>query len=447
MRDISNCIYKYNFYLPPPFFLFFPPRQQKQKITSNVDIGFFLGAGFASASSSSLIDPSKVHGKAPRLLVGILSAAKNFKRRKVIRDTWLNVGKNLNWEPWFIVGRGKDAKTRSAVKEESAFHRDMIIFDNIKEDYYTISAKVEAYFRWAVQAWGGHNNHPQYFMKADDDSVIEIPMLMEALKHLPAHKLYMGRPRENSKVIRPHGKRATEKYAQKWTVTKEEYAHDTFPPYMGGPGYILSYDLAKNAVKVINDPKHKPFKFEDVNIGIILDGMDYEIHGTRSFFLEPTKYDKKWIGSTHTFVHHRVTDEEMSRFALDKKLNPELPWRRFGKSGNGGLAEDTGKDESPEDEKRATDNQQESSTDKAEHESDDDESNLQQKKDGEESSAPEREDPEVVDTGAEEFTVPISNSQVAESMAKKNLFRDEDNSGNIKSYFKHYSFNPPPKAG
>ena len=97
---------------------------------------------------------------------------------------------NLNWEPWFIIGRSNDAKTRLAVKEESAFHRDMIIFDSIKEDYYTISAKVEAYFS-GLQAWGGNNNHPQYFMKADDDSVVEIPMLMEALKHLPAQKLYM----------------------------------------------------------------------------------------------------------------------------------------------------------------------------------------------------------------------------------------------------------------
>ena len=393
----------------------------------------------AVGATPALVDPPKVHGKAPRLLVGILSTAQNFKRRKVIRDTWLNVGMNLNWEPWFIIGRSNDAKTRSAVKEESAFHRDMIIFDSIQEGYYTISAKVEAYFRWAAQAWGGHNNHPQYIMKADDDSAVEIPMLMEALKHLPAQKLYMGRPRENSKVIRPDGKRAKEKYAHKWTVTKEEYARDIFPPYMGGPGYILSYDLAKNLVKATNDPKHKPFKFEDVNIGMILDGMDYEMYGTRSFFLEPTKYDKQWIGSTNTFVHHRMTNEEMKRFALDKKLNPELPWRRFGKSGNGGLVEDSEEDESSMEEKRAPNNQQQSSTDQAEQptvEVDDDEGDK-----------PDEEEGGSANTDTEDFTVPISNSEVARSMTKKDLFRDEDNSGNVKSYFKHYSFNPPPKAG
>ena len=58
---------------------------------------------------------------------------------------------------------------------------------------------------------------------------------------------------------------------------------DIFPPYMGGPDNICSYDLVKNLVKATNDPKHKPFKFEDVNIGIILDGMDENARHTKFF--------------------------------------------------------------------------------------------------------------------------------------------------------------------
>ena len=217
--------------------------------------------------------------------------------------------------------------------KEAQNHRDMIIFAYCRR-LHTYE-KVEAFFTWALHV-GGHNN--VNFMKTDD-CVIEIPMLFEALKHLPSRKLYMGRPRENSKVIRPDGKRANEKYAQKWTVTKDEYDKDYFPTYMGGPGYILSYDIVQQMVikiKKRNKKKKKPFKFEDVNVGILLDGVDYDMRGKRSFFLEPTKYDRKWIGSTHTFVHHRVTEVEMGQFAMEKKLNPELPWRRSGEIGHGG---------------------------------------------------------------------------------------------------------------
>ena len=425
-------------------------------------------------TSSSFGYPPQVHGKAPRLLIGILSSADNFKRRRIIRKTWLQIGANLNWEPWFIVGKSKTAKHQKKVMKEAQNHRDMIIFDHIVEDYYTISEKVEAFFTWALHAWGGHNNHPQFFMKTDDDCVIEIPMLFEALKHLPSHKLYMGRPRENSKVIRPDGKRANEKYAQKWTVTKDEYDKDYFPTYMGGPGYILSYDIVQQMVikiKKRNKKKKKPFKFEDVNVGILLDGVDYDMHGKRSFFLEPTKYDRKWIGSTHTFVHHRVTEVEMGQFAMEKKLNPELPWRRSGEIGHGGdninSEIDSGGDtvainkrikqfEKEEqlginwdhlnlrggggNNKQKTNKKDNEKTEEDVEEEAEENDVDDSKDDGEEEGKEEKED-------EEDFTVPLLNKDILEQTKKdKDLFRDEDNSGNKKSYFKHYSFNPPPKA-
>ena len=58
---------------------------------------------------------------------------------------------------------------------------------------------------------------------------------------------------------------------------------------------------------------------------------------------------------------------------------------------------------------------------------------------GEEEGKEEKED-------EEDFTVPLLNKELEQTKKDKDLFRDEDNSGNKKSYFKHYSFNPPPKA-
>ena len=51
----------------------------------------------------------------------------------------------------------------------------------------------------------------------------------------------------------------------KWHVTKEEYSHDKYPDYMGGPGYVLSYQAVN---KVIDTSYQVPFMpMEDVFVG------------------------------------------------------------------------------------------------------------------------------------------------------------------------------------
>lgn len=53
--------------------------------------------------------------------------------------------------------------------------------------------------------------------------------------------------------------------ADKWHVTHDEYPHDTYPNYMGGPGYVLSY---KATQKVVDASYKVPFMpMEDVFVG------------------------------------------------------------------------------------------------------------------------------------------------------------------------------------
>lgn len=53
--------------------------------------------------------------------------------------------------------------------------------------------------------------------------------------------------------------------SDKWHVTFEEYPHDIYPDYMGGPGYVLSYMAAH---KVVDASYKVPFiPMEDVFVG------------------------------------------------------------------------------------------------------------------------------------------------------------------------------------
>ena len=104
------------------------------------------------------------------------------------------------------------------------------------------------------------------------------------------------------------------------------------------------------------------------------------------------------------------------KICTGQKIESGITMEAFWKSGNGGLVEDSEEDESSMEEKRAPNNQQQSSTDQAEQptvEVDDDEGDK-----------PDEEEGGSANTDTEDFTVPISNSEVM-SMTKKDLFRDE----------------------
>ena len=60
-------------------------------------------------------------------------------------------------------------------------------------------------------------------------------------------------------------KRPIRDTTDKWHVTVKEYPHDKYPDYMGGPGYVLSYNAA---VKVVEASYKVPFMpMEDVFVG------------------------------------------------------------------------------------------------------------------------------------------------------------------------------------
>ena len=303
--------------------------------------------------------PSRLYGRSPLMVVGVMSHPNRTKQRRAIRESYFRTARKSSWEGWLVVGaKDVDPVLMHSVREEQDRFGDIVIFENLEEGPAHRSTKVEVFLQWGYNTWGAwggeniaketnkygnvdvtgvaaHQNHPEYFVKTDDDCAVEIPMLIEALKHKPRTKLYFGRPYQDVLVKRPRAGVRGE------GVTEEEFPERRYPLYMGGAGYVLSGDL----VKFINEKtifkEHTPFKYADVNIGMLLNGFDYEPFGNRQFYLGTEKRDTAWEGSTQTFVHDRMDLEEYPKFAMEKKLNPELPWRRHGAAGKGaGRSED-----------------------------------------------------------------------------------------------------------
>ncbi|NXN17247.1 B3GT1 galactosyltransferase, partial [Indicator maculatus] len=56
--------------------------------------------------------------------------------------------------------------------------------------------------------------------------------------------------------------------AYKWFVPREVYPNDTYPPYCGGPGYVLSADLAPRIWGVAQ--RLPLINMEDAFVGVCL---------------------------------------------------------------------------------------------------------------------------------------------------------------------------------
>jgi hypothetical protein len=97
---------------------------------------------------------------------------------------------------------------------------------NFIEAYRNLTYKHVMGLRWAVE---GHCNNAKYIVKIDDDTVYDIFQIQNYIVDLiyDANKYMLaGFVFKDKKVIREP--------ANKWYVTKKEYAEDVYPAYLSG---------------------------------------------------------------------------------------------------------------------------------------------------------------------------------------------------------------------
>lgn len=191
----------------------------------------------------------------PFLTVLVISRPCNVLLRQAIRKTWGLSAADLGVSILFVVGY--DDSWSSVIQREIKLHQDLIALDE-EDTYESLPNKVLSGISHVLH----QRLTPQYVMKVDDDTVVNLAFLVQELHSgIINSTQILGAIYINSLVIRdPH---------DKWAVSILDYPYPTYPTYAFGGGYVLPLPAA---VKIIQT-RAKTFDWihlEDVYITGIL---------------------------------------------------------------------------------------------------------------------------------------------------------------------------------
>lgn len=183
-----------------------------------------------------LIDVSGFCDRHTLVLIIVCSAWENGPRREVIRATWASL-EDRQLRVLFMVGLPKqDNRTEAyqrALEQESSNRGDLLQADFI-DSYANLSLKSIAMLQWTES-----NCQPARFLvKADDDVLVNTPLLLRDLALTRHHRFVMGN------VIA--GARPSRDLSSKWFTSPIAYPRDFYPKYISGAAYVISGDLVRD---------------------------------------------------------------------------------------------------------------------------------------------------------------------------------------------------------
>ena len=263
-----------------------------------------------------------VHEPDEQIIIFITSAPFQNERRLSIRQTWLsllvnntiargrssirtmknpsNSSNNLVIHYWFVCGHDTKVEVESAVRNESAVYGDIL---RLK---YTETYSLLA-FKTMSSLWLASTMDVQFIVKVDDDVYLHVPKMIWWLKtsSLPEN-LYAGCVLYGAKVIRNP--------THKWFVSEQFLNDSWFPPYCGGPFYILSKSALLELLKVSSGEGLTTFPLEDAYIGIL----------AKRVGIAPLQLNRKHVLITGPRVGIGLEDKKLNDFfALGHGLSIE----------------------------------------------------------------------------------------------------------------------------
>nr|XP_033814004.1 UDP-GalNAc:beta-1,3-N-acetylgalactosaminyltransferase 1-like [Geotrypetes seraphini] len=248
----------------------------------------------------------KCEDRNPFVVILVFSRLSEVKARQAIRSTW---GSNRTWwgqevVTFFLVGRGTEAEDRttlSIVEDESHSYGDIIRQDFL-DTYGNLTLKTIMAFQWASEFC----SNTKYIMKADSDVFINTGNLVRFLLSLSStENLITGFPFLDNKPQRGP--------SEKVHISYEEYPFNVYPPYCTGLGYVVSIKLALRIYETMG--QIKPFKFEDVYVGLCLQKLRVKVYvpeDTELFFLDKIKFNI--CKYRHLIAVHGLSSSEIIKF-------------------------------------------------------------------------------------------------------------------------------------
>ncbi|CAE5958425.1 unnamed protein product [Arabidopsis arenosa] len=234
-------------------------------VKGNIDVHSVYAASLPSTNPSfapqkhlemqSIWKAPSLPQKPVELFIGILSAGNHFAERMAVRKSWMQqkLVRSSKVVARFFVALHARKEVNVDLKKEAEYFGDIVIVPYM--DHYDLVVLKTV----AICEYGVNTVAAKYVMKCDDDTFVRVDaVIQEAEKVKGRESLYIGNINFNHKPLR----------TGKWAVTYEEWPEEYYPPYANGPGYILSYDIAKFIVDDFEQKRLRLFKMEDVSMGM-----------------------------------------------------------------------------------------------------------------------------------------------------------------------------------
>ncbi len=215
------------------------------------------------------------------MVILVLSIHRNEDRRNAIRTTWGRVAKGRQWPKRFIsekirlgflLAKSNDSKSDSLLRNENVVHRDIIQGDFI-DSYDNMTLKSLLGLKWVSRYCHG----AKYYMKADEDIIVNLPFLVTILNKRKPERSIMGAFMGHAPVIR--GLKTGDR---SWGIPKEAFPLDVFPFYTAGTAYLITTDIVK---ELFDMAQYVPrINVEDAYITGILAAMIGAHHAVQSGF-------------------------------------------------------------------------------------------------------------------------------------------------------------------
>jgi len=197
------------------------------------------------------------------LFVYIHTAPENYMKRLLLRQTWVQTSLyNLPVRFAFFLGsRSADAIMDQAVQLEADHFHD-IIQAEFEDSYKNLTLKSLHAMQWITR----HCSRSRFILKTDDDAFVNMRALLQHLSDIynsPSRprRLVLCRIWSNMHVLRDD---------QRWSVSREEYQPDFYPPYCSGIAWVMTPDMIRALVRISS--RVKSFWIDDVYItGLLTD--------------------------------------------------------------------------------------------------------------------------------------------------------------------------------
>ncbi|CAB1423022.1 unnamed protein product [Pleuronectes platessa] len=199
------------------------------------------------------------------LLLVIKSIAANFDRREVLRKTWAEerLHNGVQIRRLFIsgvTGSGFERERQNRLLElEQNEYNDILQWD-FKDTFYNLTLKQVLFLEWMER------NCPKarFLLNGDDDVFVNTDNMVEYLQGLRdndgSKHLFTGHLIQYVGPIRSQG--------SKYYVPVQVQESESYPPYCGGGGFLLS---GYSAMVIYNMSKSVPFiPIDDVYMGMCM---------------------------------------------------------------------------------------------------------------------------------------------------------------------------------